>query len=459
MIRAGRCDGWPPCSPTSSASGRSASCASCAGASPRRCHVRSGSGRRSRSILRIRARRTARGPAMRAALQRGDCARGALRARRALRRRAARAFPINSRDVGRRSRRDPASAFPAAAEVRGRARRLAASRPLRPARLSRSRSSAPSPDWHCDAVHRRQSPRAFWAIGAVSRSRRRRPQDHLGAESPSALAGARAGALRSAATRASTTRSVAQLSDWLAANPPLIGTNWASMLELGFRSPVLALGARAVRGSAQRADREPVDRRSAARARSAADAHRAATCRTTSARTRISRGGAGALRRRLCAARARARAHGASRSAARSSLAGSDTAGARRRRARRAVGALPPLLHRLLSARGASARSARDDPAAPIFEEAARRQARYLRTICDDDGDRPQIGDDDGGQLFPICGPAVGDCRDTLANAAIVAGRAGAGDRAGARGNATGSAAPRPREMRRREHRTGPRRR
>jgi hypothetical protein len=60
------------------------------------------------------------------------------------------------------------------------------------------------------------------------------------------------------------------------------------------------------------------------------------------------------------------------------------------------------------------------DPAAPIFEDAARRQARYLRTITDDLGRRPQIGDDDGGQLFPICGRDSADCRDTLATAAIL---------------------------------------
>jgi hypothetical protein len=60
------------------------------------------------------------------------------------------------------------------------------------------------------------------------------------------------------------------------------------------------------------------------------------------------------------------------------------------------------------------------DPAAAVFEDAAHRQARYLRTIADDSGIISPIGDDDGGQLFPICGRHPSDCRDTLATAAVL---------------------------------------
>jgi hypothetical protein len=67
------------------------------------------------------------------------------------------------------------------------------------------------------------------------------------------------------------------------------------------------------------------------------------------------------------------------------------------------------------------ARSA-GDRAAPAFEQAARKQAHYLRTITDDHGRRPATGDDDGGQLFPVCGRAVDDCSDTLAIAAVLLG-------------------------------------
>jgi hypothetical protein len=60
------------------------------------------------------------------------------------------------------------------------------------------------------------------------------------------------------------------------------------------------------------------------------------------------------------------------------------------------------------------------DPASSVFEDAARRQARFLRTIADDEGRRPQLGDDDGGQLFPVCGRSSEDCTDTLAIAATM---------------------------------------
>jgi hypothetical protein len=67
----------------------------------------------------------------------------------------------------------------------------------------------------------------------------------------------------------------------------------------------------------------------------------------------------------------------------------------------------------------AVARSAAD-PAAPRLERVARRQAEYLRTIADDWGRIPLLGDDDGGTLFPICGREPVDCRDTLATAAVL---------------------------------------
>jgi hypothetical protein len=84
---------------------------------------------------------------------------------------------------------------------------------------------------------------------------------------------------------------------------------------------------------------------------------------------------------------------------------------------------LSPHYHRYstdfyLLALGVARRSG--DTAAPRLAEAARRQADYLRTIADADGRLPQIGDDDGGQLFPICGRPPADCRDSLAVAATL---------------------------------------
>ena len=62
------------------------------------------------------------------------------------------------------------------------------------------------------------------------------------------------------------------------------------------------------------------------------------------------------------------------------------------------------------------------DPAAVAFERGARKLVGYLRSIADDHGRLPLIGDDDGGQLFPICGARPSDCRDTLAAAAAIFG-------------------------------------
>ena len=71
-------------------------------------------------------------------------------------------------------------------------------------------------------------------------------------------------------------------------------------------------------------------------------------------------------------------------------------------------------LHALLAARQTG------DSAALNFEKAARRVSNYLRDLADDCGRLPLLGDDDGGQLFPICHRAPWDCRDTLSAAAVI---------------------------------------
>ena len=70
-----------------------------------------------------------------------------------------------------------------------------------------------------------------------------------------------------------------------------------------------------------------------------------------------------------------------------------------------------------------TARLAGDDAAAHRFEEAATRLAEFTRTIADTHGRLPLIGDDDGGQLWPIAGRACDDVRDSLAVAATVLNR------------------------------------
>jgi hypothetical protein len=60
-----------------------------------------------------------------------------------------------------------------------------------------------------------------------------------------------------------------------------------------------------------------------------------------------------------------------------------------------------------------------DDDAADTFRDVVRRMARYQLAIAGTDGRTQQIGDDDGGSLWPFLGRDPKDVRDTLAVSAI----------------------------------------
>jgi hypothetical protein len=60
------------------------------------------------------------------------------------------------------------------------------------------------------------------------------------------------------------------------------------------------------------------------------------------------------------------------------------------------------------------------DPAAAPLSEVTSRLASFCRVMADDDGRLPTIGDDDGGQLFPICGRPPADASDSLSLAAAL---------------------------------------
>jgi hypothetical protein len=70
-----------------------------------------------------------------------------------------------------------------------------------------------------------------------------------------------------------------------------------------------------------------------------------------------------------------------------------------------------------------TARLGGDEAAGRRFEEASGRLAGFTRTIADEDGRLPLIGDDDGGMLWPITGRRSDDVRDSLAVAAVVLGK------------------------------------
>jgi len=63
---------------------------------------------------------------------------------------------------------------------------------------------------------------------------------------------------------------------------------------------------------------------------------------------------------------------------------------------------------------------AANDSAADTFERAAHRQASYLRTIADNGGRLPHIGDDDGGRLFKFNDKPPFDAASTLSVAAAI---------------------------------------
>lgn len=61
-----------------------------------------------------------------------------------------------------------------------------------------------------------------------------------------------------------------------------------------------------------------------------------------------------------------------------------------------------------------------DDSIAPTFARALGRLAAATRALADDSGRLPHIGDDDGGVLLPLTGRAVDDVRDSLAVASAL---------------------------------------
>jgi hypothetical protein len=64
-----------------------------------------------------------------------------------------------------------------------------------------------------------------------------------------------------------------------------------------------------------------------------------------------------------------------------------------------------------------------DDPAADAFARAVAKLGFAARLLADDRGQLPHIGDDDGGSTFALAGRPVDDIGDTLATTAALAGR------------------------------------
>jgi hypothetical protein len=270
------------------------------------------------------------------------------------------------------------------------------------------------PDWHLDTVHQRRPPIAHWAavpyLDPASGDHKiiwetNRHQYFLVLGSAYWLTG----------DRHYRDTFVTHLEDWLAKNPPLAGVNWSSMLELAFRAMSWTWAIEFFAADAER-DETPwlVDLLVSLDRQLTHVAHNLSTY--FSPNTHLS-GEALALYAVSTAfpelRRSRARA-----AAGRTILL---------REAQTQVRAdgghaeLSAHYHRystdfyllaLMVAR------ASNDEAAGALEEAARKQASYLRTIADDRGRLPLLGDDDGGQLFRFGPVAPADASVSLGVAA-----------------------------------------
>ena len=273
------------------------------------------------------------------------------------------------------------------------------------------------PDWHRDPVNDRRAPLLFWEsvpyLDPVCGDHKviwelNRHQHFLALGRAYHLTG----------DQKYYRAFVAQLTDWIAANPPLQGVNWASMLELAFRSLSWTWALHFFAEAAGDRDGDPwlVDLLLALDRQLLHVEHNLS--RYFSPNTHLS---GEALALYVVGRSLPELGDGAGRADAGRSVLVAEAA--RQIHQDGGHAELSAHYHRystdfyLLALNVARITG---DPAADLFEDAARRQARYLRAIATDGGDLPLLGDDDGGQLFPICGRTPSDCRDSLAHAAVL---------------------------------------
>ncbi|MDQ3419070.1 MAG: heparinase II/III family protein [Acidobacteriota bacterium] len=275
------------------------------------------------------------------------------------------------------------------------------------------------PDWHLDPVHQKRAPMNFWesvpyldpTCGDHKITWELNRHQHF-------LTLGRAYALTG--DRRYYREFVTQITSWIAANPPLLGTNWASMLELAFRCLSWLWALHFFAGAAVDDDgtQEPwivdllvaLDRQMTHVEQNLS--------RYFSPNTHLS-GEALAL---YVSGRALPELE-ASASRADTGRAVLIEEATRQIREDGMHAELSAHYHRystdfyLLAL--TVARITGDDAEAALGRTALQ-QARALRLLADDRGRLPLLGDDDGGQLFPICGRPVWDCTDTLATAAVL---------------------------------------
>ena len=280
-------------------------------------------------------------------------------------------------------------------------------------------------DWHLDPVHDRRAPRRFWADVPYLDPR---SGDHkiiweLNRHQHWLALGR---ALWLTRDRRFGWAMVSQLEDWLEQNPPLVGINWASALELGFRSLSWVWGLHFLLADTDIAAAGPsqtpwlldlllgLDRQLELLEENLSYYFSPNTHLTGEALALYVTGLAvpelRASPRRAETGR-RILLHEISRQI------GAD-GGHVERSTHYHRYTLDFYLLALLTAE-----RARDTEGIARFTDAVTRLADFARAMADDDGRMPLIGDDDGGMLWPIAGRAANDVRDSLALAAVVLGR------------------------------------
>jgi hypothetical protein len=283
-------------------------------------------------------------------------------------------------------------------------------------------------DWHSDPVHRRRAPRICWAevpyldpaIGdhkIIWELNRHQHWLQLG----------RAWWLTGDERYARAI--VEQLESWLAENPPLTGINWASMLEIGFRTISWTMAVHFLSaGSGQRAAGSKSQPFTASCQLPATSFFVAIDRQLRHVEQHLSyyfspnthlTGEALALyvvghAFPELAASGRWIATGRSILLSEIDRQILPDGGHAERSTHYQRYTLDFYLLALLTARRAS-----DADAARTFAAVVTRLAEFTRAMADADGRLPLIGDDDGGMLWPIAGRDCNDVRDSLAVAAM----------------------------------------
>ena len=280
-------------------------------------------------------------------------------------------------------------------------------------------------DWHLDPVHGCRAPRSFWSevpyldprIGDHKVIWELNRHQHW-------LALGRA--LWLTRDRRYGWGLVAQLESWLQANPPLTGINWASALELGFRSLSWVWALHFLLADTDEGSAGP------SRAPWLVDLMVALDRQLSQVEQNLS-----------YYFSPNTHLTGEALSLYVAGLSLPELAGSRRWAAtgRRVLLAE---IDRQINADGGHAEQSthyhrytldfylmallmaersKDIEAITRFTDAATRTAEFALAMADDDGRLPLIGDDDGGMLWPIAGRGCDDIRDSLALAAVVLGR------------------------------------